>query len=81
MSARLYCAGFGERLRFCTADTKAVASDILGVLARKPTDDELRVYWEAHGFDALEPTEAARQVGVSRQTIWLWRRRVGAARG
>lgn len=79
MSRRLYVAGEGDSLIYCTAASAEDARLTLGPACRTPDPDDLRVVWRMAKMESLSKDEIREKFGVSRQTVDNWWRRAGGA--
>ncbi len=77
MARRLYVAGSGKDLVFCTAANAEEAQLALGTGFRAPDPDDIRVVWELGKFDRLSSAEVYERLGVRRQTVDYWFRKAG----
>ena len=75
MRRRLYVAGAGEDLRYCTALNVEDAARMLGSDCRTANPDDLRTVWRLAKLESLSGREIRERLGVSRQTVdnWWWR--------
>lgn len=79
-AGRLFCARQDDRISFCVAVSQKAAAQAIGRTARYPRPDEVRLFWDTHGFSTQRPADIARQWGVTTQTVANWRARAGAPR-
>lgn len=77
MAMRLYVAGFGDSMIFCTAQNHAEARTKLGKGVRNPDPDDVRAFWTLMRMDMLPSSEIMQRFGVSRQTIYNWWKKAG----
>lgn len=77
MARRLYVAYQGDDLTYCTAESIAEAREILGIMARTPDPDDLRIVWKLAKLDTLSSAKVRELFGVSRQTVDNWWRKAG----
>ena len=77
MARRLYVAGEGEALTYCTAPSLEEARVLLGQNCRTPDPDDLRMVWRLAKLDSLAGVELRERFGVSRQTVTNWWRKAG----
>lgn len=77
MARRLYVAWQGDELNYCTAESIEDARATLGIMARTPDPDDLRLVWKLAKLDKLSSAEVRERFGVSRQTVDNWWRKAG----
>lgn len=76
---RLYVAGQGQDMTYCTAPCFEAAKSILGEGCRRPDPDDVRLFWTLAKIDTLSAEAIREQFGVSRQTVDGWWRKAGGA--
>ena len=74
---RLYVAGSGEQLTYCTALTFDEAKATLGAECRRPDPDDIRTFWKVAKLESMSFAEVWERFGVSRQTVDGWWRKAG----
>lgn len=77
MARRLYVAGSGKDLIYCTAETNEEAQLALGPGYRFPDPDDIRRVWELGKLDQMSSAEVYERLGVRRQTVDYWFRKAG----
>lgn len=76
---RLYVAGAGRFLRYCTATCRTEAIKELGEIGevRVADPDDLRAVWKLAKLETLPYAEIEARFKVGRQTVLNWRKRAG----
>lgn len=76
---RLYVAGHGDQMTYCTAHSFEDAKLTLGDGCRRPDPDDIRQFWKLAKMESLSFAEVKERFGVSRQTVDGWWRKAGGA--
>lgn len=74
---RLYVAGQGETMTYCTAANFEAGKLILGEGCRRPDPDDVRMVWKLAKLESMSFAEVREKFGVSRQTVDGWWRKAG----